>query len=39
MGSIPIELRNLNNRFYIDLPICFVDDWKEVTESFLKKNL
>jgi len=33
--SIPIEKRNLNNRFYTDLPICFVDDWEEITEDFL----
>ena len=35
MGSIPIERRNVNNTFYEDLPICFVDDWEEVTENFL----
>lgn len=33
--SIPIEKRNLNNRFYEDLPICFVDEWEEITEEFL----
>jgi len=38
MGTIPIEKRNLNNRFYEDLPICFVDDWKEITKSFLEKE-
>lgn len=38
MGTIPIEKRNLNNRFYIDLPICFVEDWEEVTESFLESE-
>ena len=37
MGTIPIEKRNLNNRFYEDLPICLVDDWEEITESFLEK--
>lgn len=36
MGTIPIEKRNLNNRFYTDLPICFVDDWGQVTENFLE---
>ena len=35
MGSIPIEKRNLNNRFYTDLPICFIDDWGEITKNFL----
>jgi hypothetical protein len=38
MGSIPIEKRNLNNRFYTDLPICFVDDWRQVTEKFLEEE-
>jgi len=33
--TIPIEKRNLNNRFYTDLPICFVDDWSQVTYEFL----
>lgn len=36
MGTIPIEKRNLNNRFYTDLPICFVDDWGEVNPAFLE---
>ena len=35
LGSIPIEKRNINNQFYKDLPICFVDDWEEVTEEYL----
>jgi hypothetical protein len=35
MGVIPIEKRNTNNQFYTDLPICFVDDWEEITENFL----
>jgi hypothetical protein len=35
MGTIPIEKRNINNSFYTDLPICFVNDWEEITESFL----
>lgn len=39
MGSIPIVKRDLNNRFYTDLPVCFVDDWEEVTEKFLKSEL
>ena len=38
MGTIPIEKRNINNQFYTDLPICFVDDWKQVTPTFLKKE-
>ena len=39
MGCIPIEKRNLNNRFYEDLPICFVNDWEEITEEFLVREL
>ena len=35
LRSIPIEKKNINNTFYTDLPICFVDDWEQVTESFL----
>jgi hypothetical protein len=35
VGSIPIEKKNLNNRFYTDLPICFVDKWEDITEDFL----
>jgi len=35
MGTIPIEKRNKNNAFYKDFPICFVDEWDEITENFL----
>lgn len=38
VGSIPIEKKNLNNRFYTDLPICFVDKWSDITEEFLNKE-
>jgi len=38
VGSIPIEKRNLNNIFYIDLPICFVDKWSDITEEFLNQE-
>jgi len=38
MGVIPIEKRNLNNRFYEDLPICFVNDWEQITEEFLQRE-
>jgi len=38
MGTIPIEKRNINNQFYTDLPICFVDDWKQVTKTFLDQE-
>lgn len=35
MNTIPIEKRNINNQFYTDLPILFIDDWNEITEKFL----
>jgi hypothetical protein len=35
MKTIPIEKRNINNQFYTDLPIMFVDDWEEITERLL----
>jgi hypothetical protein len=38
MGTIPIEKRNINNSFYTDLPICFVNDWEEITEEFLNNE-
>lgn len=39
MGCVPIEKINLNNRFYTDLPICFVSDWEDITEEFLIREL
>lgn len=38
LGSIPIEKVNINNSFYNDLPICFVDEWGQITEDFLNKE-
>jgi hypothetical protein len=38
VGSIPVEKRNLNNIFYQDLPICFVNKWSDITEDFLDKE-
>ena len=38
LNTIPIEKRNINNQFYIDLPICFIDDWSEITEKFLESE-
>lgn len=38
MGTIPIEKKNINNQFYTDLPILFVNDWEEITESLLQKE-
>jgi hypothetical protein len=38
MGTIPIEKRNINNQFFTDLPICFVNTWEEITEDFLNQE-
>lgn len=35
VNTIPIEKKNLNNRFYNDLPICFVNNWSDINEDFL----
>jgi hypothetical protein len=35
MRTIPIQVRNINNRFYTDLPILFIDDWEELSERML----
>lgn len=39
VGTIPVVRRCVNYSFYEDLPICFVDDWEEITEDFLQKEL
>jgi len=39
MGSIPIMKRDFNNQFFTNLPICFVNDWEEVTLEFLSYEL
>jgi hypothetical protein len=38
LNTIPIEKRNINNSFYEDLPICFVDNWSDITEDFLNNE-
>lgn len=35
MGCIPIVRRELAMREFEDLPVCWVNDWAEVTEAFL----
>lgn len=35
VSTIPVMIRNINNQFYTDLPILFIDDWEELTEKFL----
>ncbi len=37
-GSIPIEKLNKNNAFHDDLPICFVEEWSQITKSFLEEQ-
>lgn len=39
LGTIPIEKRSINNSFYTDLPICFVDEWGEINKRFLDSEL
>lgn len=38
LGSIPIQKRDLNNRFFTDMPICFVNKWDDLTEDFLNSE-
>ena len=38
MGSIPIVKRDVGNREFEDMPICFIDEWEQVTEEFLKEE-
>jgi hypothetical protein len=36
INTIPIQKKNINNRNWRELPICWVDDWKQLNdESFL----
>jgi len=39
MKSIPIMKRNINNQFYTDLPICFVNEWKDLTKELLLNEI
>ena len=36
MGSIPIVKRDIAMDEFFDLPICFINDWTEVTPEFLE---
>jgi hypothetical protein len=38
LNTIPIQIRSINNQYYTDLPICFVDKWEELTEDFLLRE-
>lgn len=39
MGSIPIVRRDIAIQDFSDLPICFIDDWDQVTPDFLDSEL
>jgi len=39
LGSIPIIKKNNVMSHFLDLPILFVDEWEEITESLLLKTL
>jgi hypothetical protein len=38
MGSIPIVRRHFGLREFEDLPICWIDNWAEVTPEFLESE-
>ena len=39
INTIPIQKRYIDNSYYADLPICFVDDWSELeNEEFLRNE-
>jgi hypothetical protein len=35
MGTFPIVKKDINNSFYSDMPILFVNDWTEITLDLL----
>jgi len=38
MDTIPLVIKNINNSFYSDLPILYVNDWEEISENFLNQK-
>jgi len=38
MGSIPIVKKDIALKDFEDLPICFIDDWTEITLQFLDEQ-
>lgn len=38
MGSIPIVRRHIAMEDFYDLPVCWIDEWTQVTESFLNSE-
>lgn len=39
LGCIPITKYHMTHEFEYDLPIIFVEDWREITKSFLQQKL
>ena len=35
VGTIPIVIKNINNSFYTDLPVLFLDNWEQMNEKYL----
>jgi hypothetical protein len=35
LKTIPVVIKNSNNKYYSDLPVVFVNSWKEITEELL----
>lgn len=38
LSTIPIVKRSINTEFYNNLPICYIDDYKQITEEFLNSE-
>jgi hypothetical protein len=38
IGCIPVMKRSVFTSFFEHLPICFVNNWEEITEDFLNKE-
>ena len=38
MGSVPIVKKDINNSFYGELPILYINEWEEVTEDYLNET-
>jgi tetratricopeptide (TPR) repeat protein len=38
LGVIPVVLKNPNIRYYDDLPVLLIDDWKEINPEFLEEK-
>ena len=38
INTIPIQKKNINNVYYQDLPICFIDEWDQINDEEFLKN-